>query len=482
MSDPKDFLAECAVAAGANPRLDRIRDRSAEVVLAVYRLLKNALVHAIDNDAVQETARTSAEVLGSFAAEVGSAATLTFVDDSVFVCGQLLRASLQVFHSAPEPALLLGPASVSECAFDAAIGQRDLVELARAFATSVRDGGQKGYLLGARLANVVVRKADGQVARRQHDDDLSPSERVVQLYATALVAMRAFYEETAEGVTLLPHKVKRLAQRLVMLAEAEDPALLGMTAMARAHRDDAGRAVQTAILALAIGRQITSERVALSQLVMGALMADAGRARVAGAHRADLLAPLSDGEEARVPGASALVGLTTGGVNPWSAARCCAVVEAAWSERAALIGPPWSGALGVTLMGQILCLARELLDAVAPRDTRRALSPADALAQVLASSTADRTLLRVLVRAVGLLPVGTVVELEGGEWAVVVASSERQALQPVLRVVTDKKGAALEAPTTLDLGQHGVTVRIARVIEPERARFNVTRAFVAGTQ
>ena len=479
MTEPAatDYLAHCVATTTGNPQLDRIRDRSSEVVLALFRLVKNALVHAIDNEAVRETARTSAEAIASFAAEVGSAATITFVEDSVFVCGQLLRASRAVYDSATELAALLGRVGVSECAFEAGLGQADLIDLARAFATSVRDAERHGHLLEARIPNVVVRKSDTQLTRRTKDDDLPPSERIVRLYATALVAMRSFYEESALGVTLLPHKVKRLAQRMVVLAETEDPTLLGMSAMARAHRDDAGRAVQTAVLALAIGRQVTRDRVALAQLVMAALLADVGRARVGGPNRADVLAPLSDAEEARVPAASALACVATGGVNPWSAARTCAIVEAAWTERAALVGPVWGGALPPTLMGQVLVLARELLDQVAPRDTRRALSPADALERVLATSGVDRALLRLLVRAVGIVPAGTVVELDSGEWAVVLGTSRRQPLAPVLRIVTDAKGAALERPPTVYLGAHGTSARIARVVDPERARFNVTRAF-----
>ena len=58
--------------------------------------------------------------------------------------------------------------------------------------------------------------------------------------------------------------------------------MLGMTTMAKAHRDDAGRAVQTAILALAMSRQVTKDRLVLVQIVLAALLLDTGRARLRG--------------------------------------------------------------------------------------------------------------------------------------------------------------------------------------------------------
>src|SRR6185295_10215088 len=108
MTNSKDFLPHCVASTTGNPLLEQIRDQSSHVVLAVYRLVKNALVHAIDNSAMLETAAQSAEILQGFAAEVALAPTLTFADDSVFVCGQLLRASRKVYQTATELGTLLG--------------------------------------------------------------------------------------------------------------------------------------------------------------------------------------------------------------------------------------------------------------------------------------------------------------------------------------------------------------------------------------
>lgn len=471
MSD--DFLSHCVAKTTGNPMLDRIRDRSADVVLAVFRLLKNAMVHSVDNDAVKQTAQSTAEILGGFAGEVGSAAMITFIEDSTFVCGQLLRASRAVYESAAELGRILGRVGVSECSFEAGVTQADLLAMCAALGTAIRDGDRKNALLEAKIPNVSIRKVDSKLTKRSREDDRPSFEKIVQFYATALVVMRGFYGDIAQGLTILPHRVKRLAQRFVVLAESEDPAVLGMSAMARAHRDDAGRAVQTAILALAVARQITKDRIVLAQLVMAALLADVGRARVLGPAHGDALVPLSDADDARVPSSAALACVSTGGVNPSNAARTATVVEVAWLERRGVLGEPWSGTLPPIVPAQILGMVRDMLARVAPRDTTTPMSPADAL-EAVAASKVDRILLRLLVRAVGLVPAGTVVELDTGEWAVAVGPSKTMPHLPELRVVTDRSGRALEHPRPLDLGQTQLTFR---VLEPDRARFNVTRAF-----
>ena len=51
-------------------------------------------------------------------------------------------------------------------------------------------------------------------------------------------------------------ELKRLAQALVTVHELGEGLLLGLTAFATVHRDDAGRALQAAILCIAAAAQI----------------------------------------------------------------------------------------------------------------------------------------------------------------------------------------------------------------------------------
>ena len=481
----RDFLAKCVVATTGNPVLEQIRDKGADALLAIFRLSKNALIHAVDNQAVIQSAAQSQRILAEFSAVVGGNVSVTFLQDTIFVCGQLLRASRAVYESAAELGTIFGRCDVSEVSIDGAVTPQDLLTFASALSISVRDPARRTTLIDARISHIVVRKLEAELQRREDSDDALVRERILRLYASALVVMRSFFDSIAQGATLLPHRVKRLSQRFVAMAETGDAALLGLTAMAGSHRDDAGRAVLGAILAVVVGRQITTERVALARLAMAALMADCGRVRLAGLQGRDRLVALPESVEASVPPTTAAICLATGGVNVPNALRTVVTTEATWMERESLLGPVYARRMSPLVESQILRLVRTVLDQLAPRDaTVQSKSPLDALQAVAATPGIDPVLLRLLLNAVGIIPTGSVIEFETGEWGVVMGASKTPGAfdRPIVRLVTDRKGRVLNPPREVDLGAPSagrVFPRIANVINPNQARFNVAGVFVA---
>jgi HD-GYP domain-containing protein (c-di-GMP phosphodiesterase class II) len=446
--------------------------------------VKITLLHAIENQAVARTVEQSHEVLRDFATVTGAPATITYVGDTIFICGQLLRASRGVYESALELGTLMGRCGVSELSFDPKLTVRDLLTFAAAAATALREPDRRDALSSAKLENIVVRPVDTTLERREGDSDLEMRERILRFYASALVVMRRFYDSLAAGTMLLPHRVKRLAQHLVTLSESGDCALLGMTAMANAHRDDAGRAVQTALIAVAIGRDVTNDRLTLSRLAMAALLADVGRVRVTGPAGRDRLVKLGEAAELAIPPATSAASIVVGGVNAASALRTVVTYEATVVEREALLGRLYGGRKPPLVQAQILHAVRALLDRLAPRDASNPLSPLEAIEALAQVPNVDPTILRLLVRVLGVFPVGTVIELETGEWAVVVGpSASADAFdRPRVRLVTDRAGRVITNAPEYDLGVARPGRRmptVLRIVPPREARFNVTRVFVA---
>lgn len=474
-----DFLAACNASDSRNKALEEIRDKGADVILAAFRMLKNSLVHAIDNNAVRKTVEESHAILTDFAQVVGGYVALTFVDDTIFVCGQLLRASRSIYESAMEVGKMLAAVGVSELTFTAEVREEDLFEVCRHFSIAARDPNQRGALLAAKLKNVVVRKVDSQLAATDPEDGLPAMERALHAYASATVVMRQFFAKIAAGRTVLPHRVKRVAQKFVALAESDDMAMLSMTSLANAHRDDAGRAVQAAILAVLIGRKLTRSRTGLAQLAMAALMADVGRVRIAGKDGLERYVALGDEAEAAVPALTSSLFLTTGGVNLQNALRTVIAYEASHLERAGLLGQPYNRTMSTLFQSRVLHVVRELLNRLAPRDGGRPMSPLDGLSALAGQRNIDQTAYKLLVQAVGLLPTGTVVEFETGEWGVVLGPSKNPAAvaKPRIRLVTDRRGEVVDRPRIVDLGDTGAGRKypaITGVIEPSKARFNIT--------
>jgi len=477
--DKANFLAACKATDSRNKALEEIRDKGAEVILAVFRLFKNSLVHHIGNKAVATTVRDTHAIVSDFCNTVGGVVAITFVEDSIFVCGQLLRASRSIYESAMEVGKLLATCGVSEISFAAEVTEEDLMGLCEAFSIALRDPTQRNRLLQAKLNNLTVRQVDSTLQGNNDDEDNLPEmEKSLRAYASSLVVMRQFYERIAQGKAVLPHRVKRIAQRMISMAESDEGAMLAVTTLANAHRDEAGRAIQSAILAVLVARRLTPNRNALSQLAMSALMADVGRVRIAGSS-GERFVRLGDDVERVIPALTGSLCISTGGVNMQNAVRTVTAYETTMMERQQLVGPLYKRSMSPLVQSRVLFVVRQLLDRVAPRDNSRPMSPLDALADIAGKPNVDEIAYKLLIQAVGLMPTGTVVEFETGEWGIVVGPSmNRSAIaRPRVKLVTDRAGQVFSKPKEIDLGapsQGRRFPRITGVIEPTKARFNVT--------
>jgi hypothetical protein len=78
-----DFLAACKASDTRNKALEEIRDRGADIILAVFRMLKNSLVHATENRAVLQAVKETHGIITDFAAVVGGYVSLTSVEETI---------------------------------------------------------------------------------------------------------------------------------------------------------------------------------------------------------------------------------------------------------------------------------------------------------------------------------------------------------------------------------------------------------------
>ncbi len=302
-------------------------------------------------------------------------------------------------------------------------------------------------------------------------------EGVLGLYACAITVMEGFYESVARGQVPAISGTKRVAQRLVSASASGSPRLRALVSLAAARRSVPERAVQSAILVVLAGRQASDDRAALSRLAESALLIDSGSVLLAGRADARLPADL----DTQVPASTAMACLEASGTHSDAAqVRATLAFEAAWLERAAVLGPLKSSAMGPLLGARLIVLARSMLRRLAPPDGRPGVSPPEALRSLAEEPDSDPLLIRLLVGALGAVPVGTVVELDSGEWAVVTAppADPTRIDKPRVRVVTDTNGRARQQLVELDLALEpkGSQPLIERIVPPDEARFNVAAA------
>jgi HD-GYP domain-containing protein (c-di-GMP phosphodiesterase class II) len=455
-----------ASGAGAGVRRARARDLAAGVVQNLYRLLKVAQLHALDNMAVRRQLEATAACLAEYALRAGEGVTLFFARGVVFFGGEPLKAPRAVYDAAIELAEIIDRLGGSEIAFAPNVSLADLRAFVQAVVKTLRDAGTRFDEF--ELPRVRVRAvSDAALLRGIDAEHLEPEARIVRTYASAVVILRRFFEELAAGEIRLPKRIKRVAQSLVDLSAGRTPAFLGVTAVRNANFDDAGRAVNAAILAVAMARQLTSDKLVLTRVAMSAMLHDVGRPRAVRGMRlegdddggAPVVARIGEEAELAMPAGTVAMLTALGRVNEPSIVRTVVAYEALWLRREASLGPVHRGLRPPTLHARIVALAHAYNALLTPAPGEPSRSPWEAQLSLeqeaqASGSAAARTVLRLLTAALGVAPPGTLVQLSSGEIAVVVGGGSR----PRVQIVLDAQGGIPDATTELVVGDDARTV------------------------
>lgn len=458
--------------AGEGVRREHARELGAGVVIAIYRLTKLAQMHDLTNQAFTRQLEQTHQIIGDYCLRSGSNVNVMFAHKAVFVAGQLLKGSRGTYEAAAELGELFERLGGSELSIQRDLTREELLAFAEQISISYRAGAGtfRSPTPKIRLRQV----ADSARLRGLELEDLSPDQRIVRMYASAVVIMRRFFEDLQASRYILPRRIKRIAQSLVDLSDGSTPAFLGVTEVRNANFDEAGRAVNTAILAVSMAREVTQDRAILSQIAMAGMMHDVARPRAmalsqaAGPAMPGMAGPttLSEDQEDRLAAGAAAVLTALGRVNEPSITRTVLTFEALWLRRQQWLGPVYWGARAPTLHAKLIAIARRYNDLLTPEPGLLPPTPDYAVAALSdeLKDPQDRTVLRMLVSALGLLPMGTVVQLATGEVAEVIRGPRGPGEKPRVRLVMDQNGQQLQ-PVEIELAQdpHRQVVRVMSV-------------------
>ena len=447
--------------AGELVRREHARELGAGVVVAIYRLAKLAQMHDLGNQAFLRQLEQTHQMIGEYCLRSGSNVSVLFADKATFVAGQLLKGNRGAYDAAAELGALLERMGGSELHISRDVTREDLNAFAEQVSLFHRTGNAAQVRIPPKMH--LRRVADAARLRGIELEDLTPDQRIVRAYASAVVIMRRFFEDLSASRYVLPRRIKRIAQSLVDLSDASTASYLGVTEVRNANYDEAGRAVNTAILAVSIARETTQDRTTLAQIAMAAMMHDVARPRAlalagaGGSPMPGMAGPttLSEDQEDRLAAGAAAVLTALGRVNEPSITRTVLTFEALWLRRRTWLGPVYWGARPPTLHATIIAVARRYNDLLTPEP---GLAPptTDYAVAVLANELTDpldRTVLRMLVSALGLLPVGTVVQLSTGEVAEVTRGTKGLGEKARVKLIADPNGVQYAQPMEIDLAQ-----------------------------
>jgi HD-GYP domain-containing protein (c-di-GMP phosphodiesterase class II) len=313
-----------------------------------------------------------------------------------------------------------------------------------------------GELAGRGAARVhVAAVARSAIGDRERRDRRREADRA--LYHRMLGQLRSVSRQVAARDTPDVREATSMVGVVLARLLEDEAAVLGLATIRAQGERELFHAVNVMIYALALGRQLGLPEGELTELGVAAMLHDIGKAQFdestpEGAEAARLGHPAA--------GAAVLAGLPEGEREPLLVAyeHHMGADGSGWPERAADYRPhPFS---------RIVAVGDRYDNMVKPKPGLEGLQPERAVARLMAEGGGplDPMFVRLFIRAIGVVPIGTAVRLSDDSVGVVCAVGE-DVLTPTIRLVYDPVGLQLDDPDDVDLTRDPRF--IAEVLDPE---------------
>ncbi|MFQ5916053.1 MAG: HD-GYP domain-containing protein [Nitrospinota bacterium] len=293
---------------------------------------------------------------------------------------------------------------------------------------------------------IIERKGASEGAHLKHLD--VPD----QVFQRAVDAIRGILQAAKTQVPFSMYSAEEAADLLLPNLQESDALLVHVFTPGAPPVDPALEAVNVCILAVKFGLELGYTGEELRQLSLAALLHDVGMARLPEGlvEKNGPLNPVERASLGRHPEAGAQIIRRLGPDYTWLA-------EVIIQSHERVDGSGYPKALKGTDIheyAQIVGLADVYESLVHHRPFRRRLSPLEALKEILSRerTTFPDRVLKALIQALSPYPVGSLVRLNTGEIAQVVAKDKDRPLRPVVEVLI-RGGKRLEEPVLTDLSQ-----------------------------
>ena len=445
-----------------DPILSELRPETAErVVLQLYRLFKVALIHDLKNDAMVQAIAFSVGTFRDVLTELRDPAgtlTVLFTAETVFINGQILKASRGTYEATLELTELLLKTGFNQVFISPGFTERDIHRTLAAFVAHTKS---QETDIQAHSKYFTLQSVDTTFQIDEADDDFSVDEQLSKTFAYAVVTMRQLTDGIKEGNYRVSRLVKRLVQRLINLAGEDPQAFIGLSSLRLDRNDESKMAVNAAILAVAVARLLRTNNAVLFRVAMAAMLYDSGVPRAVGMGKPDpdritkAIPRLNLEQKLRVPASTALVLTALGGLRDEAVYRTIIGFEAQWVNHAPEMGILYQNELTPAIESLIVATVWRLTRLLAYdvwSEKTVAIEEAIDTVKREASSDLGRMVADVLVAALGIFPRGSLVELSSGWSGVVLRTPEFPGLfrLPTVLLLMTPDGEQCR-PTEVDL-------------------------------
>lgn len=464
--------------------LDRERDRrrqiatrAREFLLHMDALARQLRTHDAANATPQATLRELVKDIRDLQDEEGDLA-LVFAEGHAFVNGVWLRATRRHYQAARHLFEVMTSLDGRGVVLEDGVPSDTLLALGEI----LRDGGEAPqnkqaiqHLGGIRLLGLPSAADQARTPREQARKD------ALDVFRDGLVALDR--GEIQRLDLFMRRRHRALAQRLIQLAEDSTEDLLALTTIRDPNLPHAAHSMAVCIYSIAIGRRMDLNRRDLLRLGVAALNHNLGEAMlpedIFRAARKLMAHERSQVDQHPLLGLGHILQHYGFGAGILDRALVAAEHHMDYDGEG---GYPFAGGAEAHLFSRIVAVA-DVFDALcSPRPYRQAYPPDQAIKLIrrYAGRRLDPVLVRLLVRSVGRYPPGSLVELDTGEWGVVIGPGMgADPLQrPRVLIISDEDGFEAEEFMAVDLGERHPRRRawlrtIVRTRDPHKLGLNV---------
>ncbi len=434
------------------------QDRGRQILSGIYATLRALRFYPLDNEVVQNAIvqldRTLAPLL-----ETDGLLELQLVGDFFFLNEERLRLDLRNYSTFGSMAASLRGHGIGEVRVERGVGPREWPTFLSLLLRPPAEHDPLEAFVSA-LDGTPVRHI--RVGAPQDELDFDPDDDVVegarQTYSRSVQTARDIMTDIRLGRAANVRRVKRAVQGIVDQVLSDEPSILAMTHLREFDEYTFTHSVNVCILSVVIGQRIGLGRAELYDLGLGALMHDVGKMRIP---LSTLNNPgkLSDEDWKLLrehPTDGLLMLFQVHGLTDLPYSQMLIAYE--HHMKTDLTGYPQNRRQRrLALYSRIVAVADAFDAATSVRSYQYRPAPPDEVLKGMLDDPRrgfDPIVVKALITATGVYPVGTLVILDTFELAIVTRANPDPARlhQPQVKILADSMGTPLVTPevTTLD--------------------------------
>lgn len=430
-----------------------------KLLTALFGALSALKLYPIENETVQQ-ALTELHGLVDGILEVDGSAEIRVVGDFFFLNETRLRLDLSNFASFGQFARALNDHGIGAVEIVAGVRREEwapfLSMLLRPADEDDPFGGFAERFEKTPVTNISIRPAT-EVDEPQEDEEAITAAK--RTYAQSVKVAQEVMGDMRIGKAVNVRKVKRAVQGIVDQVLSNESSMVTMTTLRDFDEYTFTHSVNVSIFSVIIGQRLGLDRLQLYELGLGALFHDIGKQRLP-AEVINKTGALTDEEWGMLkehPTEGLLLLFQMHGFTDAPYRQMLMAYE--HHMKVDLTGYPENRRKREpTLFSRIVAVADAFDAGTSVRSYQYEPWPPDAVLQEMRDNPKrgfDPLIVKVLITATGVYPVGTLVILDTHELAVVAKVNPNPDLlhRPVVRVISDPVGLPLSEPKTVDLAE-----------------------------